>query len=142
MQDKILKRLDSIDKKLDQHTKKLDQHTKILDQHTKILDQHTQILDQHTQRLDHHDELFERNEKAHEAIVKKLLEHDNRFDVLEGKVDRNHSEVLERFDIMMGILTRLDHERYAGITRDDRIEKKVNKHEIDIKNIKKELKIA
>lgn len=75
-------------------------------------------------------------------IVNKLLEHDERFEVLERKIDQSHQELLQGQDEMMAILRRLDQERVFTTEWIKRIEGEVEKHQGEIIKIKQVLKIS
>lgn len=59
------------------------------------------------------------NEKL---IVKKLLEHDDRFDQLKQEMHDLHNKVMTRLDDILTIVQRSDIERVAVNSRFDRLE--------------------
>jgi len=77
-------------------------------------------------------------------IIKKLIEHDDKFDKLVTKSEFNEfkDSFFQGQDQMMAILTRLDQERVFTVERIKRIEKKVEDQQIELMQIKKVLKIA
>lgn len=86
-----------------------------------------------------------------DKIIQKLIEHDNRFDKLEQRVDETVTaeQFTKGYDDMITILRRLDEERIFTMEWVKRIEadveeqKRKNKDNEDLlKKIKFELKIA
>lgn len=77
-------------------------------------------------------------------IVKKLLEHDQRFDqmVTKDEFQNFRNEVLAAQDEMIGILRRLDQERIFTTEWVKRIESEVEKQKNEIARIKQTLKIS
>jgi len=77
-------------------------------------------------------------------IVKKLLEHDQRFDQMVTKKEFQNfrNEVLTAQDEMIGILRRLDQERIFTTEWVKRIEGEVEKQKNEIARIKQTLKIS
>ena len=88
------------------------------------------------------DKQFVRNEEIHSKIVKKLLDHDDKFEEILENNRKNHNETMERFDQVMGIINRLDQERYAGMSRMDRMQIEINTNKKEITKVKKVLKIS
>lgn len=62
-------------------------------------------------------------------IVEKLLEHDERFEKIELKIDQNHQELVQGHDDIMVILRRLDQERIFTTEWIKRIDKRVEELE-------------
>jgi hypothetical protein len=79
-----------------------------------------------------------------DAIIKKLLEHDERFDILEEKmVTRSDvNQIMTLMDKQIVILQRLDQERIFTQEWVRRIESDVEKSKKDIEHMKKLLKVA
>lgn len=75
-------------------------------------------------------------------IIKKLLDHDERFDAIEKKIDTMRDESLTVKDEMMVILKRLDQERILTIEWAKRLEDNAGKQQKEIDHIKHVLKIA
>ena len=82
--------------------------------------------------------------KNEEKIIKKLIEHDGRFDGLVTKTEFQgfKEEVLNGQEKMITILKRLDEERVFTTEWVRRIEKEVEKQKEEIKKIKFRLKVA
>lgn len=62
-------------------------------------------------------------------VTKKLLEHDDRFNEMDQKIDRHHGEVLTRLDKLVTAVERIDQERLFSVHR-------LNRHEKDIDRLK------
>lgn len=79
-----------------------------------------------------------------DKIILKLLEHDERLERIEGKVDSmiTRKEYLQGYDEMITILRRLDQERIFTIEWVRRMEKEVEEHRRAINKIKQTLKIT
>lgn len=96
--------------------------------------------------------------KNEEKIIKKLLEHDNRFERIEKKLIAHDKqlefigenmarreemgEIKTSLDKVLEIATRLDEKRLATYQWVKRIEKEVEKQKEEIKKIKFRLKVA
>ena len=76
-----------------------------------------------------------------DKIIQKLIEHDGKFVQLENKFDDLGEKVLTNQDKMLTILNRLDEERILINVRVERIEKNVEEHTREIKNIKQAIKL-
>ncbi len=78
-----------------------------------------------------------------DKIISKLIEHDRKLDEVVTKSEFNDfkDKVLTGQDKMMNILERLDQERIFTTAWVGRIEKEVEEHTREIKNIKQALKI-
>jgi len=87
-------------------------------------------------KLIEHDGHFKR-------LDKKLIEHDERLERIEENMvtKLEHNEVIDTLDKIMTILKRLDQERIFTKEWIKRIDKKVEKHDQDIAQIKEVLKI-
>ncbi len=70
-----------------------------------------------------------------EKIIQKLLEHDEKFGQMDAKIDRNHTETLDKLDGIITIVQRLDQERLFTFEYVKRLQKDVDK-------VKKILKIS
>jgi len=88
------------------------------------------------------DKQLERNEQVHDNISKKLLEHDDKFDNLENQIKQSENRIMGKIDQVLGVVNKLDHERYASISRMDRVQKEIESNKKEIKIVKKVLKIA
>lgn len=77
-------------------------------------------------------------------IVKKLLEHDQRFDELLTKKEfyEFKSQIMTGMDKMLVILQRLDQERIFTNQAIQRIQRQIDEQQKDILRIKKVLKLA
>ena len=64
-----------------------------------------------------------------EKIIEKLLEHDDKFIILEQKMDRHHNETNGHLGEIMVVLNRLDQERIFTTEWIKRIDKRVEKLE-------------
>jgi hypothetical protein len=95
------------------------------------------------QKLQEHDKRFDEHDKRFDLVIGKLSEHDERLDNLVTKVEFQDfkDKVLTGQDKMMNILERLDQERIFTTAWVGRIEKEVEEHTREIKNIKQALKI-
>lgn len=76
-----------------------------------------------------------------DKIIKKLVEHDDRLDRIEEKVNKIDSK-LEGFDNFMAgqdkiikILETMQQENLAGKNREDRLEEKIDDHEVRINKL-------
>ncbi len=77
-----------------------------------------------------------------DKIIKKLIEHDERFDEIEEKMMTEFGKVNKTLDGIVNIVERLDQERIFTNKWIKRIEAEVVQHSKDIKKIKQKLKIA
>lgn len=86
-----------------------------------------------------------------DKIILKLLEHDERLERVEGKIDKmlTRDEFTKTSDQMMVILKRLDEERIFTYSWIRRVEEEVgamkmtaDRHERDLQRVKKELHIV
>lgn len=77
-----------------------------------------------------------------DKILQKLGEHDKRFDALESDFGEFKIKTLATQDEMVTILRRLDEERLFTTRWVDRIEKEVERHEQELSEVKKHLKIS
>lgn len=78
---------------------------------------------------------------AEDIVLKKLEEHDKRFDKLENDFSSFRHEVLAGQDKMTEILERLDQERIFTTAWVSRIEKEVEANTKEIARIKTALKL-
>lgn len=78
-----------------------------------------------------------------DKIISKLIEHDKKIDEVVTKTEfaEFRDKVLTGQDRMMNVLERLDQERIFTTAWVGRIEKEVEEHTREIKNIKQALKI-
>ncbi|OGY41764.1 MAG: hypothetical protein A2Y82_02710 [Candidatus Buchananbacteria bacterium RBG_13_36_9] len=77
-----------------------------------------------------------------DKIIQKLLEHDDRFEKLEGKMDENFRKVNDTLESIVTIVQRLDQERIFTAEWVKRIEKEVEDHTKEIKDMKLKLNIT
>jgi hypothetical protein len=77
-----------------------------------------------------------------DKIIEKLLEHDDRFERIEKKIDQNHDEVMGVLDNVMVIVSRLDQERIFTFEIIKRIQKDIERQDRELQKVKKILKIA
>lgn len=90
--------------------------------------------------------------QSEDAIIAKLIEHDEKLDQLVGlksEFAQFRAEQSEANDQMITILKRLDEERFATIEWIRRVEKEVEEqkqktqeHEVMLQRIKHELKLS
>lgn len=76
-----------------------------------------------------------------EKIIKKLFEHDDRFEVLEKKIDDGFSKTTETLESMVTIVKRLDQERIFTAEWIRRIETQVETNKTEVIKIKQLLKV-
>lgn len=76
-----------------------------------------------------------------DLILKKLLEHDEKFNKIDSRFDELGMKNLEDKDEILTILRRLDEERVFTGSWMDTIEKKVEVHDEDIRKIKEKFAI-
>jgi len=79
---------------------------------------------------------------AEDEIVKKLLEHDEKFAEIRREISDLRRDTLQGQDEMIGILRRLDQERIFTTEWVKRIESEVEKQKSEISRIKEILKIS
>lgn len=115
---------------------------KKLSEHDVIFKRIEKRFDNADMKFDQIDKRFEQVDKKFEQVDKRFEQVDKHFEQLEEKFDNYHNENMERFDNILGILTRLDQERYFTVERVNRLEIDLEAHGKEIKNIKKVLKIA
>ncbi|OIP23050.1 hypothetical protein COX95_00820 [bacterium CG_4_10_14_0_2_um_filter_33_32] len=77
-----------------------------------------------------------------EKIIQKLIEHDERFEAIENKMDKGFENITNRLEEIVGIIRRLDQERIFTKEWVRRIEEKVEDQQKEISKIKQVLKIA
>lgn len=77
-----------------------------------------------------------------DKIIEKLLEHDERFEKIEEKIDKKHEEVMGVLDNVMVIISRLDQERIFTFEIVKRIQKDIERQDKELQKVKKILKIA
>lgn len=81
-----------------------------------------------------------------EKIVKKLIEHDERFDRLDEKIDSKVSglrdDINTRLDQILVIVQRLDQERLFTFETVKRMQNDLETQQKDMKRVKQILKIA
>lgn len=79
-----------------------------------------------------------------DKIIQKLIEHDEQFEDLKGKINDlpTRQEFLQKEDEIIKILNRLDQERIFTMQAIKRIEVEVEQHSQEIKQIKQQLKLA
>jgi len=77
-----------------------------------------------------------------DKIIEKLLEHDERFEKIEEKIDKKHNEVLTHLDEIMVIVQRLDQERLFTFEIVKRLQDNVERQDKELQKVKKILKIA
>ena len=77
-----------------------------------------------------------------EKIIQKLIEHDEKFERLGGKMDENFRKVNDTLEGIATIVQRLDQERIFTAEWVRRIEKEVENHSQEIKDMKLKLNIA
>lgn len=77
-----------------------------------------------------------------DRVIKKLLEHDRRFDEMAVDFKDFKNQVFTAQDEMLTILRRLDEERVFTAAWLNRIEKEVEEHKKEISKIKEHLKIS
>ena len=122
--------------------KKLEEH----DKQFKKIDTHFEDHDKQFKKIDTHfeeyDKQFERNEQVHNNMAKKLLEHDDRFDSLENQIKQSEDRIMGKIDQVLGVVNKLDQERYASIFRMDHMQEEIDDNKKEIKIVKKVLKIA
>jgi len=112
--------------------KKIDERFEKVDDKFKKIDERFEVIDKQ----------LERNEQVHDNISKKLLEHDDKFDNLENQIKQSENRIMGKIDQVLGVVNKLDHERYASISRMDRVQKEIESNKKEIKIVKKVLKIA
>lgn len=76
------------------------------------------------------------------VILKKLFEHDDRFDRIEKKAEDFRDQMLTGMDKMMVVLERLDQERIFTTETIHRVQREVERQQKEIDHIRKVLKIA
>ncbi|MFH1193160.1 MAG: hypothetical protein V1656_02480 [Candidatus Jorgensenbacteria bacterium] len=77
-----------------------------------------------------------------DIILRKLTEHDQRFDGLEGKLDAIAQRTLTAQDETLSVLRRLDEERVFTSAWVERMEREIEDHRREIQRIKGALKIT
>jgi DNA anti-recombination protein RmuC len=84
-----------------------------------------------------------------DKIIEKLIEHDERFDKIDQKMDTFKEEILQGQDEIIRIVKRLDEDRVFTHKWVERIESeledtkmKVSKQETEIQEVKAQLHIA
>ena len=77
-----------------------------------------------------------------DKIIEKLLEHDDRFERIEKKIDKNHGEVIGILDNVMVIINRLDQERIFTFEIVKRLQKDIERQDKELQKVKKVLNIA
>lgn len=77
-----------------------------------------------------------------EKIVKKLLEHDDKFEDIHQEIKNTKNELMNKMDEVLTIVQRNDIERMANIHRLDRMQGEINENTLEIKKVKKVLKVA
>gem|GEM_PF-6492748 len=78
-------------------------------------------------------------------ILSTMLELNDRVGSLEVnavEVDKKLDQIITGNDHVIKILNRMEAGLAGSVSRDDRIEKRVNRHDVEIKGIKTHLKIA
>ena len=135
MDKEIMTKLESHDKSF----KTIDEKFVKIDERFDKIDEKFVKIDEKFVKID---EQFSRNEEVHLNITKKLLEHDDKFEeMIEGN-RKNHAEVMEKFDQVLGSIKHLDIESTMASRRADRMQGEIDDNAKRTKKIEKVLKIA
>ncbi|MFA5188503.1 MAG: hypothetical protein WC460_04035 [Patescibacteria group bacterium] len=137
-EDKILQKLEQHDQKFDAILGKLDEHDVKLDNHARKLESIDTKLEDHAIKLGSIDVKLDNH-------AKKLIEHDELLKPLCGDVKTLKTDVkniANNQEQMITILKRLDEDRVFTHAWVKRIEKEVEDHSQEIKDMKLKLNIA
>jgi hypothetical protein len=95
-------------------------------------------------KLLEHDKRFDDHDKRFDRITSKLIEHDHRFQEMLTKAEFHEfkDQIMTGMDKMLVILQRLDQERIFTNQAIQRIQKQIDEQQKDILRIKKVLKLA
>lgn len=77
-----------------------------------------------------------------DKIIEKLLEHDQKFEILEKKMDDGFNKVNETLEQMVTIMKKIQEDHTFALEWLKRLQDQVEKQEQDIIKIKKQLKLA
>lgn len=102
--------------------------TKTLADHSKNFDDHDKTLADHGKKLDKHQVILEK-------LVTKALEHDDEFVKVRDEIKETREQILSAIDSAMKKMSNVDEEQVMTRATLDR-------HEEDIVDIKKKLKVA
>lgn len=86
-------------------------------------------------KLEEHDEKFDR-------VIKKLLDHDNEFVKIREEIKESRNEVLSVLDGIAKGIKDLNQEKTFNFATTQRIQEVIDEHTKEICDIKKVLKIA
>lgn len=90
------------------------------------------------EKLKEHDKKFDRIDQKFDSLTEIVMENKNQTTVLGEKMDK----LIDTIDHALGNVNRLDQERYAGIARMDRMQGEIDENALEIKKVKKVLKVA
>lgn len=90
------------------------------------------------EKLKEHDKKFDRIDQKFDSLTEIVMENKNQTTVLGEKMDK----LIDTIDHALGNVNRLDQGRYAGIARMDRMQGEIDENALEIKKVKKVLKVA
>lgn len=99
-------------------------------------------LEEHDKQFEKIDKQFERNEQVHKNIAEKLSKHDDKFVGLENQIKQSEDRIMGKLDEVLGVVNKLDQERCASVLRMDRMQEEIDGGKIEMKKVKKVLKMA
>ncbi len=128
--DAIDGKFDIIDQKFDAIDGKFD----IIDQKFDAIDRKFDAVDQ---RFDGVDQRLDNLERIMEKLSLSQIDSIERIKWLEenAMTHKDKDEILTILQDIVGRLEDLDHERLAGVARDDRIEEIIHRHDVEIKQL-------
>jgi len=77
-----------------------------------------------------------------EKIIKKLLEHDDKFEEIHQEIKSAKDELMDKMDQALTIMQRSETERISNTYRMDRMQSEIDENKLAIKKVKKVLKVA
>lgn len=97
---------------------------------------------EHDKRFDKIDKHLENHDKQFEGVRKKLFDHDDHFDKLDAKIDNRFNQTLTVLDKILIIVQRVDQERVFTFAAVQRLQKNIENQQKEIQKIKKVLNIT